>query len=74
MGVASEERKETRSPPETEKSGGKLMLFPKAIFLVTNLQKNNNKIQLSIEFESEILKIFWKFSNNLYVSYKREKR
>ena len=59
-------------PPETEKNCcRKMVLFPKALFLVTNFRKKNKKYNFSIEFSSKNFKIFSKFPYNLRFSSKR---
>ena len=61
------------NPPETEKIVvEKMVLFPKALFLVTNFQKIKI-FNFSIEFSSKNFKIFSKFPNNLCFSSKRAK-
>ena len=48
------------NPRETEKSCRKIVLFPKALFLVINFPKNKNKIKL--QFSDRIfIKIFHYF-------------
>ena len=67
------------NPPETEKTCCRnIVLFQKALFLVTNFRKNkskskNKKFNFSIAFSSKNSKIFSKFPINLRVSSKRAK-
>ena len=64
-------------PPNRKNCCRKMVLFPKALFLVTNIRKKiknkNKKFNFSIEFSSKNFKIFSKFPNNLCFSSKRAK-
>ena len=74
-------RGEISPPPRNRKNCcRKMVLFPKALFLVTNFRKNkkikikkNKKINFYIEFSSKNFKIFSKFPINLGFSSKRAK-
>ena len=50
-----------------------MVLFPKALFLVTNFPKIIKNLNFSIEFSSKIFNILSKFPHNLRFSSKREK-
>ena len=77
-GVARGERGEIPTHPRNGKNCcRKMVLFPKALFLVTNFRKKiknkNKKFKFSKEFSSKNYKIFSKFPNNLCFSSKRAK-
>ena len=50
----------------------KMMLFPKALFLVRTFPKIVKKFKFPIEFSSKIFKIFSKFPNNVFFIQTRE--
>ena len=71
MGVA---REGVTPPPKPKNCCRKMMLFPKALFVVTNFPKIIIIIQFFYSIFIKNFQIFSKFSNNLcFSSKKREK-